>query len=318
VTVVSDGTDATQSGNPSNGTIPNVTNYQVNGADHQQLCISGDAFIKIYEFFTGKAPMHSSPPTASIGSPHEVYGRVLSFIDNEPVADADVVIIWVTWNMDNFGPQTPAVAGPVKTDANGYFHISTLTNVSEMEVRITKTATHYASHVYRQPFLKGTIPFERYYMLPKSGGSQTIQGIRNNLKFSSTHTNVILNTVHKALYDGRDELSAVLLARVALPDEPDSLTIGNSAMLPSPGAGGDISNVTTLVLFDENSNGQSDGGPLNLAPFRTYGVSSSDLFMDASRTQLITGIDINQHRLYFQNWRSSNNDIVWLKFDDLE
>jgi len=91
--------------------------------------------------------------------------------------------------------------------------------------------------------------------------------------------------------------------------------------MPPPGSPSTPSNVSTLVLFDENQNKANGSGPMSIPAFNGYSISSYDLFFSAEVTQLTSALEINGLRLYFQNARSNGSGttahqgIGWLRFD---
>jgi pimeloyl-ACP methyl ester carboxylesterase len=313
--VRSNGQDATQNGDPAKGTLDGAVNEQYPDLDHQQLLTSGDAFARIFKFFTAKDASVKNIPAGANLSYYSIKGRVISFADNTPIANAELRFIYLKKGTSDRQSVTPSRI--VRSDVNGYFTFTDQLN-PYFDIEISDTATGYHdSHVYRQPWRHDTY-FERIRMFPKSGVNSTayLQNIMSNFTFTNASSAAIIHTPYRAIYSGRNQATL----RVDIGEATDRIIdLVNPQTAPAPGAAGGGSNTFLMFIHDAGSN-QSDGsGPTT--GLSAFGLSSFDVFIYALSTLNYQSMGtLDGKTLYFKNWRSlgtstNNRGASFLQFD---
>ena len=171
MTIVSDGTAGTQGGNASHGTMAGATNHTIAGADHMQLVSSAETFEHMYKFFTGNDPNRADIPRPQIAYPVEVTCRVLSYIDNEPIANAQILMYNLKFDeqfgLGSFGPETPPLVNTTTND-DGVFTATVYSTPGKYyDIEVRHPDWNY-SRTYRISYRRAPYPFERVFVLPNT------------------------------------------------------------------------------------------------------------------------------------------------------
>lgn len=309
MTIRSDGKDATQS-SPDDGQLAGADNRQIAGLDHQQLLISGDAYTAVHTFFTGAVPTVKKLPKVQILRTFYIKGRVISMFDNTPVPGASVSFWWI--GSTQMGRQSNGSWRTVTADAQGYFSfVDTIRPISRIEV-IVKAGNHYESHYFKTEW-RENVMFERYRVMPKTSGTSYLAGIRSALTFDNVSTIAIVHSPYQAFNVSRDKME--MLVDTAETTER-KVNLLNARTAPPTGG----NNPFMMFVHDAGGN-QSDGsGPVSNPVLDAFGLTSYDVYIDASRSALFSTLTTNEKCIYFQNFRSGgtlNNasGLVFIRYD---
>lgn len=309
MTIRSNGKDATQT-TPDDGQLAGADNRQIADLDHQQLLIAGEAYTAIHTFFTGAVPTVKKLPKVQILRTFYIKGRVISMFDNAPIANATVSFWWI--GSTQKGRQSNGTWRTVSADAQGYFSFAdTIRPISRIEV-IVKSPDHYESHYFKTEWRENVL-CERYRMMPKSSGSAYLASVRSALNFDNVSTVAILHSPYQAFNVSRDDVK-VLVDTAETTERMVNLLNARTA----PPSGGN--NPFMMFIFDADRN-QADGqGPVNSPVLDAFGITSYDVYIDASRSALFSTMIANEKSVYFQNFRSGgtlNNasGLVFIRYD---
>jgi pimeloyl-ACP methyl ester carboxylesterase len=309
MTIRSNGKDATQT-TPDDGQLAGADNRQIADLDHQQLLIAGDAYTAIHTFFSGAVPTVKKLPKVQILRTFYIKGRVISMFDNAPIANAMVSFWWI--GSTQKGRQSNGTWRTVTADAQGYFSfVDTIRPISRIEV-IVKSADHHESHYFKTEW-RENVMCERYRLMPKSSGSSYLASVRSALNFDNVSTIAVIHSPYQAFNVSRDDVKMLVDT-----SETTERMVNLLNARTAPPTGGN--NPFMMFVFDADRN-QSDGqGPVNNPVLDAYGITSHDVYIDASRSALFSTVIANQKSVYFQNFRGGgtvNNasGLVFIRYD---
>ncbi len=304
LTLRSNGKDALQLGDANYGSLTGAQNEVLTDHDNRQLVSSQAAFLKIYAFFVGAAPVETKLLAPRPGVTYAIRGRVVNFFDNTGVSGASIVPVKIRTLADG-DLQRQVGGGAVTTDANGYFvYNDELAPETHLEFWVRfSTGSHYDMHIYRQAW-RADSKTERLRVIPRSGGSSMLSQFSAAMR-TGTHANAIVYTQNQVLQHGRDNLT-VKRYNAALESIGDLqvLTAGNA---PATGASGTAMNTFMLCLLDHDLNKQDGTGPIASPALNMFGLNSFDILLDASVTNYQSRYDLNGLTLGTFNYRSNGS-----------
>lgn len=213
------------------GSIPGATNVMQTDQDHYQVATGADSFIEMYEFFNGVAPANADIiAEADI----DLSGRVVSFGENIPVADALVNIFEVdpsTGFRVNSSPDFVATA-----DADGNFGPVAALSCVSYEFEVIGNAGDRILHYYREPFIRSD---QLVYLrtIPSSGLASLLLG---SLPSDDNQTVLAFYSGSQAVISGRD-----------------SLTVDDT-FLATPDFTAAANSIIAMFFYDDNNNQVSD------------------------------------------------------------
>jgi len=306
MTLRSDGSDDLQQGNSSYGELTGATNEVMAGLDNIQLATNPVVFEKVYEFFTGEAPAENSLLAPRPGETYNISGRVISFIDNMPVAGVYVTPIPIR-TLGNGEIQRQIGGSPVETDTEGRFSFDvTLSPETHYEFRIQNLDSRYFDmHVYVQAF-RDDVTTMRLRLVPRSStGSAPLTAFSAAMR-TGDHANFLVHTLNEAMQSSDDILRLARFDAFFDPiGEVSVLTPGNA---PSAGASATAGNTFILALLDYDQNQQDGTGPIQTNGLNMYGINSFDAYMAGLPANQQTQVTFNGRTIGTQNF-ASNGDV---------
>jgi len=302
MTLRSDGADDLQNGNPGYGELQGATNEVLAGFDNLELVTHPDAFEKVHAFFTGSQPEVTSFPNPRPGDTYSVRARVISFIDNTPVAGINVTVVNVR-ELSSGEIQRQSGAESFTTDQDGYFTYDASLgpdHFTEFWIR-SLTGDYFDMHIYVQPWRTdvGTL---RLRLIPKSGGSALLTDFSTAMR-TGDHSIFFVFSQNTVLEDGDDNLVMERFdPEYESMGDVDLLTPGNA---PAAGAGGAAGNTFMLAVLDYDQNQQDGTGPIQASGLNTFGINSFDAYLAGKPTNHQTRVTLNGRTIGAQNFASN-------------
>ena len=278
----SDGDKVGQSGD-----IAGATNIKMSGMDHYQVATSAASFEAVYQFFKNEKPQTKEitwEASPCIG------GRVLTFGENQPAADAYVSVYEVHSMTGERLSSTPIYQ--TKTDASGNWKPVIVRPGINYELEVKEAGPgKRALHYYREGFTHNNLlVYLRTIPPPNSLAGFLLSGLPNNPEQS------VLNVFSssQAVVSGRDSLLV------------DKNVMSTAAIAPAS------KTMIALFLYDNNKNGKSDFTSIALYSSLSF-LNGIDQFFDTSKTDPIEVV-MNKKRLALKRWKASD-DIIIAVFD---
>jgi hypothetical protein len=274
--------------------IAGVQNKRLDGADYLQAITSPESFAAMYRFFNeGQEPAttHVIPEDEIVLS-----GKVLKFHTNVPVAGTVVNIYPLEAATGERADPMPAARfesaddgawGPFQAKPGVYY-----------EFEVTGDGMR-PFHFYRQPFLRShSLVYLR--TLPESDRSDPFFGFYlNELHYNDQSSMLVFFSANRALYYGRDTATV------------DGLDLVTPEMTPPQP---EHASTIAMFIFDDDEDGQTDGGPVPGDLAGSYFLSQYDAFLDARerRSMILT---FNGATLHVPAWKGNSEGMIIVVFD---
>lgn len=278
--------------------IPDAVNVHLENNTHVQAASSPVAFSEIYEFFTGNSPA-TTEILPSTDKSISLSGRVVNFVTNT-VAEGGIMSIYqVNPATGQRIRQTPDYDEPL--DENGNFSFTNAKQGSAYEFQVSREIDPEQGHYYYEPFVRSDSVIRLKYAEP---GSPLYNRIDR-----SAETAAVVIVRNREMQGNNDNGAGV-----------DSLKINGSEICQGilPGSS-DIneSGPIGLMVFDEDSDGQSDlaqiGSTMEYMPF----INSIDLVMTAtdSADETLSIVEVDRYSgrtqtITVPNWASETHTIM--------
>jgi triacylglycerol lipase len=273
----SDGDKIAQGGN-----ITGATNVKLPNFDHYQVATSPESFGAAYEFFKNEKPKTTGITWESgpcIG------GRVVTFGENQPIANA-IVTIYET--NPQTGERIGAAVHTLTADADGRWKPVVVKPTTTYEITAKEPGTGKRTlHYYREGFTHNNL-FVYLRMIPPPGSFAGIllSGLPTNPEQSVL--NVFASS--QAIVNGRDSLKV------------------DNAILSTPQIAPASKTMIALFLYDNNKNQKSDFTIIPLYSSFSF-LNGVDQFFDTSKNEPIE-VKMNNRRLMLRRWKASEDVIV--------
>ena len=269
------------------GDITAATNEKVPGIDHYSVATSAPSFVALWKFFGD-----GTPPTVTDVRPDDAItlrAKALTLGENVAEAGAEVNV----WTLDAKGAHRDAT--PVftaKLAADGQLGpLTAEVGVSYAFVVKSQAADKPPITYYRPPFLRSDA---LVYLRTLPSADSLAGTLLSVVPFDDKATVLIVFSASRALITGKDSL-LVDGVQIATPELADAK---HTAI--------------AFFVFDENSNGVSDGTPVAL--FQSFPfLSGVDQYMPPTGTSPIA-VELNGQRVYVPHQLSKSEGPVVVVF----
>lgn len=268
------------------GDIPNATNVVFSDLDHYEVATSEMSFAKIYEFITGKAPVHLE--ILPLSDPY-ISGRVVTLGENLPPANVNVEIFYVD---SKTAERKGAAVHTFQPDTDGYFGPFTVSNTEYLEFEITSATEGFRTlHYYREPTKRNNTKVYLRTFPP----STSLAGILlSSLPRSDDQAVIAVFSANQAIIHERDELVV------------QGLQLSNATLCRPE-------NSTIAMFLYDNGDKQSSGNPhaaFSFAPF----LRGADVFFSTEEPEAIP-LFFNGRTITVRNYKSDSEGVIIAVFD---
>ncbi len=260
---------------------PNAHAAVIPGVDHYGINAADEIFVPIYEFlYDGEQPQYTE---IQCGNPVILAGKAQSFGDNTPLVGGKVEIYELGDSPRE--RDEPVATLDVAEDGSVGPFAAKRHQMYEFKIIAPPGDSRLSQHQYRMPFVRTDLLLR--FLFPSLGLSSIVSD------------SVTLGEEHAALI--------VRYTRGGFWSDRDSLQIDGHEVLTDALADRSLSTVA-LFLFDDNSNGRTDGGVIPAYEWLPF-LMGTDVFMQASTPAFIevtADLNYRQATLKIPNWPSAS------------
>lgn len=278
--------------------IPGAVNVHLENNTHVQACSSPEVFAHIYEFLTGNTPATTEILPAST-STITLSGRVVNFVTNTKAEGGIMSIYEVDPSTGQRLRTAPDFDEPL--DDEGFFTFPNAKQGATYEFQVSRADYPEQGHYYYEPFARTDAMIRLKYAEPGSP-------LYNRIDRSAESAALVI-VRNREMQGNNDNGGGIDSIKIDGSEICEGILPGSSDINESGPIG--------LMVFDEDSDGESDltqiGPTMEYMPF----INSIDLVMPASETadNTISIVEVDRYSgrtqtINVPDWSSESHTIM--------